>query len=79
MVDSDPKDIANLIVFGKATHRKMAQNLVWANGYNVIALPLTTGFIPGLIISPAFGTTLMALSTIICVFNAQLLKAKMIP
>ncbi|XOV67563.1 MAG: heavy metal translocating P-type ATPase [Fluviicola sp.] len=74
LVDSDPKDIAKLILFGRATYRKMVQNLVWATGYNVIALPLATGFIPGLNISPAIGAALMALSTVICAVNAQLLK-----
>lgn len=77
LVDSDPKDIANLILFGKATHRKMVQNLVWATGYNVVALPLATGFIPGLMISPAFGAALMSLSTVICAVNAQLLRGQM--
>ena len=77
LVNSDPKDIANLILFGKATHKKMVQNLVWATGYNIIALPLATGFIPGLIISPAFGAALMSISTIICAVNAQLLKKEM--
>ncbi len=77
LVDSNPKDIANLILFGKATYRKMVQNLVWATGYNLVALPLATGFIPGLMISPAFGAALMALSTIICAINAQLLKQEM--
>ena len=74
LVDSDPNDIANLILFGKATYRKMIQNLWWATGYNVIALPLATGFIPGLMISPAVGAALMSLSTIICAINAQLLR-----
>jgi Cu2+-exporting ATPase len=74
LVDSNPKDIANLILFGKATYRKMVQNLVWATGYNVVALPLATGFVPGLMISPAFGAALMSISTIICAVNAQLLK-----
>lgn len=76
LVDSDPEDIAKLIIFGQATYSKMVQNLIWATGYNVIALPLATGFIPGLLISPAFGAALMALSTIICAVNAQLLKRK---
>jgi len=74
LVDSNPKDIANLILFGKATYRKMIQNLWWATGYNVIALPLATGFIPSLMISPAVGAALMSLSTIICAINAQLLR-----
>ena len=77
LVDSNPKDIANLILFGKATYRKMVQNLVWATGYNVVALPLATGFIPGLMISPAFGAALMSISTIICAVNAQLLKGSL--
>jgi Cu2+-exporting ATPase len=74
LVNSDPRDIANLILFGKATYRKMVQNLVWATGYNVVALPLATGFIPGLLISPAVGAALMSISTIICAVNAQLLR-----
>jgi Cu2+-exporting ATPase len=77
LVDSDPTDIAKLILFGKATHRKMIQNLVWATGYNVVALPLATGFIPGLMISPAIGAALMSASTVICAANAQLLKRQM--
>ncbi|WP_139855665.1 heavy metal translocating P-type ATPase [Aequorivita sinensis] len=77
LMDSNPKDIVNLILFGKATYRKMVQNLVWATGYNVVALPLATGFIPGLMISPAFGAALMSISTIIAAANAQLLKRSM--
>lgn len=77
LVDSDPSDIANLILFGKATYRKIVQNLVWATGYNAVALPLATGFIPGWTISPAVGAALMSLSTIICAANAQLLKFQM--
>lgn len=78
LVDSDPKDIVNLILFGKATYQKMVQNLAWATGYNVVALPLATGFVPGFIISPAFGAALMAISTIICALNAQLLRKVML-
>ncbi len=55
----------------------MVQNLIWATGYNAIAMPLATGFIPGLMISPAVGARLMSLSTIICAVNAQLLKGSM--
>lgn len=77
LVDSNPNDIANLILFGKATYRKMIQNLGWATGYNLIAVPLATGFIPGLMISPAFGAALMSISTIICAVNAQLLKREL--
>lgn len=76
LVNSNPNDIANLVLFGKATYRKMIQNLGWATGYNAIALPLATGFIPGLVISPAIGAVFMSLSTIIVALNAQLLKRK---
>lgn len=77
LVDSNPGDIANLILFGKATYRKMIQNLWWATGYNAVALPLATGFVPGLMISPAVGAALMSLSTVICAINAQLLKGQL--
>lgn len=74
LVNSNPKDIANLVLFGRATYNKMVQNLIWATGYNAIALPLATGFIPGLVISPAIGAVFMSLSTVIVAINAQLLK-----
>ena len=76
LVNSNPKDIANLVLFGRATYNKMIQNLAWATGYNAIALPLATGFIPGLVISPAIGAVFMSLSTVIVAINAQLLKRK---
>lgn len=78
LVNSNPKDIANLVLFGRATYQKMIQNLAWATGYNAIALPLATGFIPGLLISPAIGAVFMSLSTVMVAINAQLLKRKMI-
>ncbi|MFO7824757.1 MAG: copper-translocating P-type ATPase [Cyclobacterium sp.] len=77
LVNSSPKDIAKLILFGRATYQKMIQNLIWATGYNAVALPLATGFIPGLVISPAIGAVFMSLSTIIVAANAQLLKRSM--
>ena len=79
LVNSNPKDIASLVVFGKATYRKMIQNFIWATGYNVVAIPLAAGvlFSAGIIISPALGAVLMSLSTIIVAINAQLLKKKM--
>ncbi|MEQ9375032.1 MAG: copper-translocating P-type ATPase [Imperialibacter sp.] len=77
LVNSNPKDIANLVIFGRATYRKMIQNLVWATGYNVVALPLATGFISGLVISPAIGAVFMSLSTVIVAVNAQLLRHSM--
>lgn len=76
LVHSNPQDIASLILFGKATYRKMIQNLIWATGYNVVALPLATGVLynQGIMISPAVGAALMSLSTVIVAINAQLLK-----
>ncbi|MEJ2595182.1 MAG: copper-translocating P-type ATPase [bacterium] len=79
LVNSNPKDIASLIRFGKATHRKMIQNFVWATAYNVVAIPLGAGVLysAGILISPALGALLMSLSTIIVAINAQLLKRKL--
>lgn len=80
LVNSDPKDIANLILFGKATYRKMIQNLWWAAGYNIIAIPLAAGVLSkwGVMLSPAIGAVLMSISTIVVAFNAQLLKKRLI-
>lgn len=76
LVESNPKDIAALILFGKATYHKMIQNLIWATGYNVVAVPLAAGVLYhyGIILNPAIGAIFMSLSTIIVAFNAQLLK-----
>nr|WP_246343472.1 copper-translocating P-type ATPase [Adhaeribacter radiodurans] len=76
LVNSNPKDIASLILFGKATYRKMIQNIIWATAYNVIALPLAAGVLykQGIMVSPAIGAALMSLSTIIVALNAQLLR-----
>jgi len=78
LVNSNPKDIASLIQFGKATYRKMIQNLVWATGYNVIALPLAAGvlFQSGILLSPAAGAVLMSVSTVVVAVNASLLRIK---
>jgi len=78
LVNSNPQDIANLILFGKATYNKMIQNLIWATGYNVIAIPLAAGVLysSGFVLGPAVGAVLMSLSTIIVAINAQLLKRK---
>ena len=76
LVNSNPKDIVSLILFGKATYRKMIQNLIWATGYNVIALPLAAGVLykQGILLSPAAGAVLMTLSTVIVAINAKMLK-----
>ena len=76
LVNSNPRDVANLILFGKATYRKMMQNLAWATGYNVIALPLAAGILYnlGIMLSPAAGAVLMSVSTIVVAINARMLK-----
>lgn len=78
LVNSNPQDIVSLILFGKATYRKMIQNLIWATGYNVVALPLAAGVLYnyGILLSPAAGAVLMSLSTVIVVINASTLHIK---
>lgn len=79
LVNSNPNDIASLVLFGKETHKKMIQNFIWATAYNVVAIPLAAGILyqSGIIISPALGAVLMSLSTVIVAINAQLLKKKL--
>ncbi|MEX2574558.1 MAG: copper-translocating P-type ATPase [Balneolaceae bacterium] len=76
LVRNDPNDVAHLIQLSKATYGKMIQNLFWATGYNVVAIPLAAGvlFAWGIILSPAVGAVLMSLSTVIVAINARLLK-----
>lgn len=76
LVNSNPKDVVNLILFGKATYRKMIQNLIWATGYNVVALPLAAGVLykSGVLLSPAAGAVLMSISTIVVAINASMLR-----
>lgn len=77
LVNSDPRDVAIMIDFGKRTYRKMTQNLIWAVGYNVIAIPLAAGVLyPNFLLSPAVGAVLMSVSTIVVAINASLLKIK---
>jgi len=78
LVNSNPKDVVNLILFGRATYKKMMQNLAWATGYNVVALPLAAGVLykMGILLSPAIGAVLMSLSTIIVAINASLLRVR---
>lgn len=79
LVNSNPMDIVHLLAFGKSTYQKMMQNLFWAAGYNIVAIPMAAGALAfaGIILSPAVGAGLMSLSTIIVALNAQLLKRKM--
>jgi Cu2+-exporting ATPase len=76
LVNSNPKDVTNLILFGKATYKKMIQNLAWATGYNIVALPLAAGVLYnfGIMLSPAMGAVLMSVSTVVVALNARLLK-----
>ncbi|TDE09847.1 copper-translocating P-type ATPase [Dyadobacter psychrotolerans] len=77
LVNSDPMDVVQMITFGRATYRKMVQNLVWAVGYNVIAIPLAAGVLyPGFMLSPAMGAVLMSASTVVVAVNAKLLRVK---
>jgi Cu2+-exporting ATPase len=78
LVNSNPRDVANLILFGKATYRKMIQNLAWATGYNVVALPLAAGILynSGVMLSPAMGAVLMSVSTVVVAINARMLRIK---
>ena len=78
LVNSNPKDITSLVLFGKATYNKMIQNLVWATGYNIIALPLAAGVLYkwGIMLSPAAGAALMTVSTVVVAINASLLSVK---
>jgi len=76
LVKSDPRDILGLILFGKATYKKMIQNLVWATAYNAVAIPLAAGVLYSFdfLLSPAVGAVFMTLSTVVVAINAQLLK-----
>lgn len=77
LVNSDPRDVVKMIDFGKKTYSKMIQNLVWAVGYNVVAIPLAAGVLyPTFVLSPAMGAVLMSVSTIVVALNASLLKIK---
>jgi Cu2+-exporting ATPase len=78
LVNSNPQDVTSLILFGQATYRKMVQNLAWATGYNVVAIPLAAGvaYSAGILLSPALGAVLMAASTVVVAVNARLLRVK---
>jgi len=76
LVRSDPRDVPRIIALSRASYRKMVQNLWWAAGYNIVAIPLAAGVLApwGVLLSPAAGAVLMSLSTIIVALNAQLLR-----
>jgi Cu2+-exporting ATPase len=77
LVRSDPRDVPRIIALSRASYRKMVQNLWWAAGYNIVAIPLAAGVLApiGIVLSPAIGAVLMSLSTVIVAVNAQLLRA----
>jgi Cu2+-exporting ATPase len=76
LVQSNPMDVVKIFELSQATYRKMIQNLIWATGYNVVAIPLAAGVLAsvGFVLSPAVGALLMSLSTVIVAINAQLLR-----
>ncbi len=78
LVRNDPRDVASVIGLAKATYSKMKQNLLWATGYNLIAIPLAAGVLYryDLLLSPALGAALMSLSTVIVAINAKFLKLR---
>ncbi len=80
LMNSNPKYIASLILFGKATYRKMIQYLIWATGYNVVAITLAAGVLYkwGIILTPAVGTVFVSVSSIVVAINGKLLKVKLV-
>jgi Cu2+-exporting ATPase len=76
LASDDPRAVAKVIRLSKATYRKMQQNLAWATGYNILAIPLAAGVLysSGILLAPAVGAILMSLSTVIVAVNAQLLR-----
>jgi Cu2+-exporting ATPase len=80
LVRSNPLDVVKIISLSRASYRKMIQNLAWATGYNVVALPLAAGVLAplGILLSPALGAVFMSLSTVIVAINAQLLRREKI-
>jgi Cu2+-exporting ATPase len=76
LVRNDPRDVPRIIRLSRATYRKMIQNLWWAAGYNLVAIPLAAGVLAsrGILLSPAIGAVLMSASTVIVAINAQLLR-----
>jgi P-type Cu2+ transporter len=76
LVENDPRDVADVLSLSRITNRKMVQNLAWATGYNVVAIPLAAGVLYryGILIPPAVGALVMSLSTIIVAINARLIR-----
>jgi len=78
LVRSDPRDVTTIVELARATYRKMVQNLWWATGYNVLAIPVAAGVLypAGILLTPAVGAVLMSVSTVLVAFNARLLRLR---
>jgi Cu2+-exporting ATPase len=78
LVRSDPRDVVSIIELARATYRKMVQNLWWATGYNIVAIPLAAGILYpfGVVLTPAVGAIFMSVSTVIVAINARLLRMR---
>ena len=78
LVRSDPRDVTAIVELARATYRKMVQNLWWATGYNVLAIPVAAGVLypAGILLTPAVGAVLMSVSTVLVAFNARLLRLR---
>jgi Cu2+-exporting ATPase len=76
LVRSDPRDVPRLVALSRLSYRKMLQNLWWAAGYNIVAIPLAAGVLApiGILLSPAIGAVLMSVSTVVVAVNAQLMR-----
>lgn len=81
LIKNDPRDIPKIIHLSRITYRKMIENLFWASGYNIIALPVAAGAFAhyGIMLQPAFAAVFMSLSTVVVAFNAMLLRGKNMP
>jgi Cu2+-exporting ATPase len=76
LASSDPRGVSKIVILSKRSYQKMVQNLWWAAGYNIVALPLAAGVLAwaGIVLSPAVGAALMAVSTVVVAINATLLR-----
>jgi Cu2+-exporting ATPase len=78
LVKSNPMDVASILGLARSTYQKMIQNLLWATGYNIFAIPAAAGafYAWGIVLTPALGAVFMSLSTIICAVNSKFLRLK---
>lgn len=78
LVRNDPRDVVSILRLSRATYRKMVQNLWWAAGYNIVAIPLAAGVLYklGLLLGPAVGAMLMSMSTVLVAINARILQVR---